>query len=454
MKQETETAYRRALEWIHSIGRFGIKPGLQRIEALLGFLGNPHRRLKFVHIGGTNGKGSTAAMIASVLQASGYRTALYTSPYILAFNNRMSIDGRDIGSSELVRLVEEIRPIAEKLGREAQLGPLTEFEVVTALALTHFARCRPDIVVLEVGLGGRLDATNVVSPLITAITNISLDHTQVLGDTIEAVAREKAGIIKPGIPVITGATAAGAQQVIAETCLERRSPLFYALSSDDDLPPGGGGAVCSLRQITTTGQMLDYNGFSWSFENLYLPLRGRYQVSNTALALAVLEQLVDCGFSFNEENLRRGLAETVWPARLELLRRKPLLILDGAHNPAAMRELSLSLPQYFSYRRLILVLGAMVDKDHAMFDHILPLADRLILTRPRLPRAAEPVDLAVFLEHRFAGEILIEPEVERALAAALDFAAADDAVLVTGSFYTVSEARAAFLDSHYLKDYQ
>lgn len=449
MNQKTEeAAYRRALDWIHSIGRFGIKPGLQRIEALLSLLGNPHRQLKYVHIGGTNGKGSVAAMIATVLQASGYRAALFTSPYILSFTNRMSINGRDISSAELVRLVEQVRPLAEKLGEDERLGPLTEFEVVTALAFTYFARKRPDLVVLEVGLGGRLDATNVITPLVSMITNISLDHTQVLGETVEAVAREKAGIIKPGIPVVTGTTDPAARRVIADTCRDREVPLFYALSSGENAPSGVKSASCTRREIIPEGQLLDYQGFTWSFKDLHIPLRGRYQVGNTAVALAALEQLAACGFCLSEKNLRRGLAETVWPARLELLGQTPLLIMDGAHNPAAMRELSLSLPEYFSYRRLILVLGVMADKDLSMVDFILPLADTVILTRPDLPRAAEPEMLAAFLKNRFPGKIIVEQKVDQALAAATALAGAEDAVLVTGSFYTVSEARAGWLE-HY-----
>lgn len=443
MNQNTEeAAYRRALDWIHSIGRFGIKPGLQRIEALLSLLGNPHRQLQYVHIGGTNGKGSVAAMIASVLQASGYRAALFTSPYILSFTNRMSINGRDIDSSELVRLVEQLRPLVEKIGEDEQLGPMTEFEVVTALAFVYFARKRPDAVVLEVGLGGRLDATNVVTPLVSIITNVSLDHTQILGETVQAVAREKAGIIKPGIPVVTGASDPEARQVIAETCRDRRAPLFYALPSGESAPPGMKSAFAARREIIPEGQLLDYDGFAWSYCDLHIPLRGRYQAANTAVALAALEQLAASGFSFSEEDLRRGLAETIWPARLELLGRKPLLIMDGAHNPAAMRELALSLPEYFHYRRLILVLGVMADKDISMVDYILPLAEAVILTRPDLPRAAEPETLAAFLKNRFPRKVMVEPKVDQALDAALALAGADDAVLVTGSFYTVSEARA------------
>ncbi len=443
MSQQTEAAYRRALEWIHSIGRFGMKQGLQRIEKLLSLLGNPQEQLNYIHIGGTNGKGSAAAMIATVLQESGYRTALFTSPYISSFTNRMSINGRDINSSRLVKLVEQIRPLVEKIGEDPALGSMTEFEVVTALALTYFSSKQPDLVVLEVGLGGRLDATNLVRPLVSVITNISLDHTEVLGETVEAVAREKAGIIKNGIPVLTGAADRRAQQVIAEICRERRSPLFWALPAGENVPPGVKSAFAERRKILAEGQLLDYHGLSRSYRELQIPLRGRHQIANSAVALAALELLAERGFSFSEEELRRGLGKTTWPARLELIGEKPLLILDGAHNPAAMEGLAASLPEYFSYRRLIAVVGVMADKDLSMLDHILPLAETVILTRPELPRAASPEVLAAFVKSRFSGKLLVEAVVERALEKALALGGPEDAVLVTGSFYTVSEARLA-----------
>ncbi len=443
MSHQTEAAYGRALEWIHSIGRFGMKQGLQRIEALLSLLGNPQEQLNYIHIGGTNGKGSVASMIAAVLQESGYRTALFTSPYIQAFTNRMSINGLDISSGRLVELVERVRPLVEKIGEDERLGQMTEFEVVTALALTYFAGEKPDLVVLEVGLGGRLDATNVVRPLVSVITNISLDHTDVLGGTVEEVAGEKGGIIKAAVPVLTGAADERAQRVIAELCRERGSPLLYAFPAGVSTPAEGNTAFGELRRIESDGQFLDYRGFARSYRELQIPLRGRHQIANAAVAVAALELLAGRGFPFSEEELRRGLAKTVWPARLELIGKRPLLILDGAHNPAAMEGLAAALPEYFSYRRLIAVIGVMADKDWSMLDFILPLADTVIVTRPELPRSAAPEALAATVKSRFSGKVLVEEKVEGALKRALAMAGAEDAVLVTGSFYTVSEARLA-----------
>ncbi|NLA04427.1 MAG: bifunctional folylpolyglutamate synthase/dihydrofolate synthase [Firmicutes bacterium] len=443
MSHQTEAAYRRTLEWIHSVGRFGMKQGLQRIEALLSLLGNPHRELRYIHIGGTNGKGSVASMVAAVLQESGYRTALYTSPYILAFNNRMSINGRDIDNDRLVDLAGRVRPLVEKISADDRLGPMTEFEVVTALALTYFAVEKPHLVVLEVGLGGRFDATNVVTPLLSVITNISLDHTGVLGGTVAAVAGEKAGIIKAGVPVLTGAAEPEARRVIEQTCREREAPLSYALPSGESAPGGVKSAAGSRKKIVAGGQLINYRGFTRSYRDLFIPLRGLHQVANSTLALASLELLADQGFTFPEEDLRRGLAQTAWPARLEPIGEKPLLLLDGAHNPAAMRALAAALPEHFSYRRLILVVGVMADKDPLMLDHILPLSDTVVLTRPDLPRSAAPAEVAAGLKKRFQGKIVIEERVSRAVDKALALAGPEDAVLVTGSFYTVSEARAA-----------
>ncbi|MEW5783892.1 MAG: folylpolyglutamate synthase/dihydrofolate synthase family protein [Bacillota bacterium] len=448
--------YRQSLAWIHSIGRFGMKPGLERIAALLERLGSPHRRLRFLHIGGTNGKGSTAATAAAVLQAAGYRVGLYTSPYLLSFTNRMAVDGMDVDPAELVELVERVRPLAESISADQSLGQVTEFEVVTTLALLFFERRRPDLVVLEVGLGGRLDATNVVTPLLSVITNISLEHTDVLGHTIAEIAREKAGIIKPAVPLLTAAADPAALAVFQNRCRELNAPLYRVSSSSG---VAGRGPLQAEEAVLTAfhergkiipdGQHFTYNGFYRRLDDLFIPLRGAYQVTNAATALAALELLAAHGFTINEPALRRGLAQTSWPGRLEVLDRAPLLIMDGAHNPAAAGELAAALPEYFSYRRLILILGIMADKDiEAILSPLLPLAHTLVLTRPELPRAADPHALADLIRQnfRFTGAIHIAPAVHRALALGRGLAGPADALLVTGSLYTVSEARAAFKD--------
>ena len=441
-----ELRYRETIEWIHGLGRFGIKPGLERITTLLEMLGNPHHRVQFVHIGGTNGKGSTAVMLASIMRSAGYSIGLYTSPYLLSFTNRMSVNGSDIDHSELVGLVDRVRPLVEKISSEQNLGDMTEFEVVTALALEYFSSKKVDLVVLEVGLGGRLDATNVVNPLLSVITNISLEHTAVLGNTIEAIAAEKAGIIKMKKPVLTAAENKIALKVFKARCRELQAPFYRVYPLQEK--PGerqNHKPFAMLNEITEEGQIFTYYGFSLHLENLFIHLRGRYQLNNAATALAALEILAEEGFPVDESAIHRGLSETSWPGRLELLQKKPLVIMDGAHNPAAIEKLAEAMPQYFQYRRLILVIGILADKDiAAMLRHILPLADKIIFTRPVLSRAADPQDVANFAIGHFEMQIesLVIQDYSEALDRALELAGPEDAVLVTGSLYTVSDIRA------------
>lgn len=441
-----EQRYLDALEWIHSLGRFGIKPGLERVLALLEMLGNPQQRIHFVHIGGTNGKGSTAAMLASMLRTAGYRIGLYTSPYLLSFTNRMAVNGADIDHRDLVNLVDRIRPMVETISKDPDLGDMTEFEVVTVLALTFFAEQKVDLVILEVGLGGRLDATNVVTPLLSIITNISLEHTEILGSTIEAIATEKAGIIKRKRPLLTAAEDERALSVFEARCALLEAPMTRIYPAPGD--PGGlttAVPVAVLQKITAAGQTFSYKGFSKQLEDLFIPLRGLYQLNNAATALAALEMLGKNGFTVSENDLRDGLANTVWPGRLELLRREPLLIMDGAHNPASMEKLAEAMPSYFSYRRLILVIGMLADKDTAaMLGSILPLADSVIFTKPLLPRAADPDHIARFAADHFSlkNNYLVVHDHGEALDRALDMASPEDAILVTGSLYTVSDIRA------------
>ena len=445
---ETEKRYEEALKWIHGLGRFGIKPGLERMKAMLEKLGNPHQAIPYVHIGGTNGKGSTAAMLASILRTAGYRVGLFTSPYLLSFTNRMAIDGSDIEHDDLAGLVDEVRVLVDLIVEDPALGQPTEFEVVTVLALTYFARQNVDLVVLEVGLGGRLDATNVVDPLLSIITNISLEHTDVLGDTIEKIAAEKAGIIKQGRPLLTAAEDPLALAVFEARCNELDAP-FYRLQSSEPLHAADEykRPHALAGKITAAGQYFSYQGFKITYRDLFIPLRGKYQLDNAATALGALELLEAHGFYCNEEAVRSGLAATVWPGRLEVMQSEPLLVMDGAHNPAAMARLAEAFPLYFNYKRLILVFGIMADKDMSpMLNSILPLADVVIFTRPLIERAADPRVVAAFAREKLGYEIehqIIEDHGE-ALDRALGLADLDDAVLVTGSLYTVSDVRAYY----------
>ncbi len=442
-----DIAYREALSWIHGIGRFGIKPGLERISALMERLGNPHHRLRFVHIAGSNGKGSTAVMLSRMLEAAGYRTGLFTSPYLVSFTNRIAVGGQDVAPAQLADLVARVRPLVEEIKKDPHLGQPTEFEVVTALAMAYFADRQPDLVVLEVGLGGRLDATNIVTPLLGIITNISLEHTNILGDTVEAIAAEKGGIIKPGVPLLTASTGA-AFNVIEAICRDRGATVFRVVDPASVHFKAGSTAGCSILGVAPGGQYCRYYGLRGNIlERLFIPLKGRYQLTNAAVALAAVELLSwHDGFQVDETAIRGGLKQAAWPGRLEMLSDSPRLILDGAHNPAAMEQLPAALKEYFQYRKLILVIGMLADKDiDSMLAAILPMADRVIVTSPEIDRALPAGALAGAVKARYAGPVREAVPVSRALQEAMAEAGEQDAVLITGSLYTVSEARAAWL---------
>jgi dihydrofolate synthase/folylpolyglutamate synthase len=423
--------YEEALSWIHSIGRFGMNLGLARIEKLLRELGNPHEKLKFLHIGGTNGKGSTASFAASILESSGYRVGLYTSPYLEQFTNRMSINGVDISRERLVELVNRVKPLVETIAANPDYGQPTEFEVVTALALAYFAAESPDIVILEVGLGGRLDATNVVKPLVTAISTISLEHTQVLGNTVQDIALEKAGIIKEGSPVVTQAKDE-ALSVLEEACRKKNVPLFSF------------GREFSARKVSgnLNGQLFHYRGIGHTLHNLRISLLGDYQIKNASLALAATELLIEKGFIIPEEAIRNGLAGARWPGRLEIVRRSPLVVIDGAHNAEAFQGLRNALQNTFAYRRLILVLGILGDKAlENILEIIVPLADALVITKPNNPRAAEPEDLKKIACKMVNGPVFVEENIPKAVNLAITMARSPDLVLVAGSLYVIGDAR-------------
>ncbi len=410
--------------------------GLDRIKALLRGLGNPEEKLDFLHIGGTNGKGSTAAFAASVLEAAGYRVGLYTSPYLVQFTNRMAINGLDIPRQRLVELVGRVKPLTEEIASEPALGQPTEFEVVTALALTYFAQEAPDIVVLEVGLGGRLDATNAVLPKVTVITTVSLEHTHVLGDTPEAIAREKAGIIKEGVPVVTG-TKGSVLDVVEETAAIQKAPL-YRLGEDFSAKGISNGLL---------GQHLHYSGISRHYDNLKISLLGNYQLENAAVALAALELLSEKGYNLPEESIRRGLEVTRWPGRMEVIGSSPLVVIDGAHNIEAFKALRASMSSLFAHRKLVLLLGLLDDKvAEEILAEILPLADEIIFTRPNSPRAADPGALKDTAGKVTSKSVFVREEISEAVRLAFSLAGAQDLILIAGSLYLISEVR------HFLAD--
>ena len=372
--------YQEALAYIHAVHWQGHKPGLDRTRALLAALGDPHKGLRFVHVAGTNGKGSTAAMLDSCLRCAGYKVGLFTSPYINRFNERIQVDGVPIPDGDLVRLVEQVRPAAS-----AMADVPTEFELITALGMLYFAQERCDIVVLEVGLGGALDSTNVIDPPACAvITALGMDHVKELGPTLADIAAAKAGIIKPGSPVVSYGGAPEADRVIADAAAACGAPLTVA-----DF------ARLTLRGAGLEGQTFDYDGLT----GLTLPLLARYQPRNAVVAIEALRALRARGWQIPDSAIRQGLAQVRWPGRFELLRRDPPFLLDGSHNAHGMRATVESLRALFPGEKFVFLVSIMADKDaDEMLRLLLPLAKGFVTVTAPSPRAIPAAELAAQIE--------------------------------------------------------
>ena len=420
-------SYERTLEYIHSVQWRGQKPGLERISALLDKLGNPHLDLKFVHIGGTNGKGSTAAMVESALRQAGYRTGLYTSPYINRFNERIRVDGRDIPDEDLVALVDEIRPFAD-----AMEDLPSEFELITAIAFLYFKRQNCHIVVLEVGLGGEFDATNVIPcPEVAALTAIDLDHTGVLGNSITEIAQTKCGIIKPGCDVVSYVQHPDAAAVIEDTCLNRSAklwPVDFARLTD--------------KGATLEGRVFDYGPFT----DLRIPLLGSYQPKNAAVAITILTALANKGWTITTDHIRTGLEQVRWPGRFEVLGKNPVFLLDGSHNPHGMAATVESLKELFPGEQLVFLLSVMADKDFTpMLEMLLPLASRFFTVTANTPRALPAGELAQLLVQRGAQAEACD-SISQGVAAAIGAAGYQGKVCALGTLYFSGDVRQAYFE--------
>jgi dihydrofolate synthase/folylpolyglutamate synthase len=402
------------------------------MEELLTRLGKPHLGAKTVHIAGTKGKGSTAAMIASALVAAGYKTGLYISPHLSDLRERIRVDGELISEAELAALVDRLKPEVEAVNRRAAYGQLTTFELLTALGFLYFALKAVAFQVVEAGMGGRLDATNVVTPEVSVITAISLDHTEVLGGSLAEVAAEKGGIIKAGAQVVSAPQADAATRVIGEMCRKRGSRLVIAGS---DVTFNGAGIAAERQLLEVKGRLGSYR--------ISLPLLGRYQLENAATAVAALEALAERGFNISRDNITAGLEGVSWPGRFQVVGRDPVILVDGAHNPAAARELGLSIRQYLgggAVNQSILVFGTSIDKDlPGIVSALAPLFDTVIATRSRHPRAlvAAPI-VAEFGRHGITARVV--DTVSEALSLALADAGERDFICVTGSLFIVGEA--------------
>jgi dihydrofolate synthase/folylpolyglutamate synthase len=433
--------YREAIEYLHSLTDYEKKRieryapdalDLSRVDRLLAALGDPHRDYASIHIAGTKGKGSTAVMMESALRVAGYRTGLYTSPHLHTFRERIRVDGGLISRQDVISLVEQVRPLIESV------PGVTTFEAITAMAFAHFARQGVQLLVAEVGLGGRLDATNVLLPEVSVITSLSLDHTYLLGDTLPEIAREKAGIIKQGIPVVSSPQRPEAIHVIETISRERRAPLVE-VGRDWDWDPG----PFDLEGQSFTAHRVKNGDDSLSGEYV-LPLLGRHQLENAATALAALQVVRERGFQVPRAAVEEGLRTVEWPGRMEVLSRDPPLVVDCAHNPYSARMLRAALEEWFPGRRWVLVFGASSDKDIAgMLRALLPITDYMIVTRSEHPRAASPIELADTVAS-VGGGAEVAVSVPRALQRALLAMEPGSGLLVTGSIFLVAEAREAW----------
>ena len=440
MKEEA-IIYQEALDYLYSFVDYSLtrnfrnapeKFDLGRMVEFLARLGNPHQAYPVVHIAGTKGKGSTAAMIASCLRAAGYKVGLYTSPHLQEFTERIQVDGQPVSKSALAGLVEEVKPTVAAIER------LTTFEITTALGFLYFAQQKVDVAVVEVGLGGRLDATNVVNPLVSVITSLSMDHMAVLGNTLAKIAFEKAGIIKPGRPVVLSPQQDEAREVVERIAQERNSPLYEVGSAFNYAPV----------KHSLDGQAFQVWRDGGERRELSIPLLGEHQLENAVTAFAAMALLNDQGLRISDEALDRGFAHVDWPGRFEILSREPLLIVDSAHNPDSARRLRQTIDDYLPGRRLLLVFGASEDKDVAgMFAELMPRVSYLIATQSVHPRAMDAAQLAGLAEpyHQpVSVELPLEKAVETAIRLAKEDITGQTVILAAGSLFIAAAVRDAW----------
>lgn len=417
--------YNEAIEYIHSVNWTFCKPGLERVRELCHALGDPQDKLKYIHVAGTNGKGSFCAMTDSILRHAGYKVGLFTSPYILEFNERMRINGENISDAELCELVELIKPVADKMSDKP-----TEFELITAIAFMYFARHECDIVVLECGLGGRLDATNIIkTPVLSVITGIALDHTSILGDTVEQIALEKAGIIKADVPVLWCGKNAAAEQIIKNKAQEIDAPVYTADKQD-----------LVVNKLTLDGTYMELG----DRKNIRLALLGTYQPENAANALSAVDMLNKMGYGISDTAVGKGLEAVKWPARFEVISKSPLVIADGGHNPEGIDVAVDSIQKYFPNKKVAIVTGVMADKDYSyMAKRISTVAQKAFCLKPSNPRALSSDKYAKVFESLGVSATACE-SIDAAVKSALKFAQTSGVPVVSlGSLYMYGEVLSA-----------
>ncbi|MGE5544992.1 MAG: bifunctional folylpolyglutamate synthase/dihydrofolate synthase [Bacillota bacterium] len=413
--------------------RFGIKPGLQRIQTLLASLGNPHQRYATVHIAGTNGKGSVTAILNQVLSTEGYRVGVFTSPHLHSYCERIRVNHELISESDLWSLINTVKP-AIRICENAGYGSPTEFEILTALTFTYFERQGVDIAIIETGMGGTYDSTNVVHPLVTAITNVSLDHLQYLGPRLQDVAYNKAGIIKPGVPLVYGDNDPVVLKILSNVCSRKGSPLYLA---------GETTRLARIRNQGLEGFILDFRTGQFSAEEIHFSLPGSYQLENLATALTILDDLQQKGFPVRED-LNKSLSSIRWPGRMERVHRNPEVILDAAHNLHGAQSLARALEEIYPDRNRVLVIGILDDKDGPGIFRSLEAHTRLcIITRPEGNRARDWLKRYQEANQIFT-EVELAAKIDHGIRKALEEVRDEEYILITGSFMTLDRARRMF----------
>lgn len=424
------STYEEALSWIHSRLRLGIKPGLRRMEWMMEKLGHPERRIKSVHIGGTNGKGSTVTFLRSILEEAGYSVGTFTSPYFEQFNERISLNGNPVKDEDIVRLANAIYPLAAEL-EGTELGGPTEFEIITAMAFLYFGHVRPaDIVLFEVGLGGRYDSTNIIFPVMSVITSIGLDHTAILGDTYEKIAFEKAGIIKPGTSVITAVKQEDALAVIKERAAKMKAPV-YQLGSEFTI---------TNHESALRGESFTLKTIFQEYAGLETGMAGQHQTENASLAVMAAE-LLNKYYSFiiEDQHIRDGLKSAYWPGRFEIISEDPLIVLDGAHNEEGITALTAELDKRFHDRKKSLVFAALSDKKlDKMIGKLDTVADKITFTEFNFPRAAAAEGLYAISSN---SNKRFNKDWKKLLEVELKEIGKDRVFVITGSLYFLSEVK-------------
>lgn len=421
--------YDEVVKYIESTMKFGSRPGLVRTARLLEFLGNPHKKIKTVHIAGTNGKGSTTAMIASILSSAAYRTGMYISPHLYKNTERISIDGREINEEKFAKYALEVLDAVKRMKEEGFEEP-TQFELYTAMAFLYFEREKVDFAVIEVGLGGRYDATNVIDPVIAVIVSISYDHMDILGNSIEEIAAEKAGIIKEkGTVVMYPQTYEAAASVIEAASREKNAKLVKVNPE-----------TVTLRTYGAEGQVIDFVNSDYCIRNMKLPLIGDHQLRNAATALAAITELKRKGYDIKEEHIIKGMERVEWPCRLSIASKDPLILIDGAHNKEGIDSLQAALAKYFKGKKIIFVIGMLKDKDykHAT-EKLMPMAHAVVATQPVSGRMLKASDMSEEVRP-YCSNVVAEPDIIKAIEKAKALYDRDSMICICGSLYLAGSA--------------